>query len=255
MLQSSREREPFPLNANRKEIKAMARLLSQKPLTLADYHAIGEQMHRLERDTSVVGHGRAWRQRVAEILETSDSTLSKCLQFFNCYEPGDLAELERLAVAALRLEVGWVQLFFALGIPDQKKRHRLLQQARDNGWGQKDLRREVHRLKGSYRGGGRPRIPEKSRGCLADASELVLRTQQWSAFYEQAWRGNDKKYIAELDKLSDEGRESLERVLADAAERLEALHQQCTASLATVKALQEKLTQQSRRGRRGQTDT
>jgi hypothetical protein len=226
----------------------MVRLLRRKPLTLADYYAIGEQMDRLERDTSVVGHGRGWRQRVAEILETSDSTLSKCLQFFNRYQPGDLAELERL-------EVGWVQLCFALGIPGKKKRHRLLQQARDKGWGQKALRREVHRLKGSYRGGGRPRKPEKSRGCLADASELVLRTQQWSSFYEQAWLGNDKKYIAELDRLSDEGRDSLERVLGDAEQKLQTLHQQCAASLATVTALHEKLTQESRRGRRGQTDT
>jgi hypothetical protein len=100
-----------------------------------------------------------------------------------------------------------------------------------------------------------PPTREKSRGCLADASELVLRTQQWSAFYEQAWLGNDKKYIAELDKLSDEGRESLERVLADAAERLQALHQQCAAALATVTAQQEKLTQGMRRGRSSQTDT
>jgi hypothetical protein len=103
----------------------MARLLSQKPLTLADYHAIGEQMDRLERDTSVVGRGRGWRQRVAEILGRSEATLSKCLQFVNCYEPGDLAELAELK----RLQVGWVQLCFALGIPDKKKRHRLLQRA------------------------------------------------------------------------------------------------------------------------------
>jgi hypothetical protein len=226
----------------------MARLLSQKPLTLADYHAVGEQMHRLERDTSVVERGRGWRKRVAEILGTSDSTLSKCLQFFNSYEPAELAELERL-------EVGWVQLCFALGIPDKKKRHRLLQRAQEEGWGQKTLRREVHRLKGSYRGGGRPRQPEKSRGCLPDASELVVRTQQWSAFYKQAWLGNDQKYSAELDKLSDEGRESLERVLADAEQKLQTLHQQCAATLTTVTVLQEQLTQQSRRGRRGQTDT
>jgi hypothetical protein len=236
------------LNASRKEIKAMVRLLSQQPLTLADYHAIGEQMHRLERDTSVVEHGRAWRKRVADILGRSQSTLSKSLQFFNRYQPGDLAELERL-------EVGWVQLYFALGISNQQKRHRLLQRAREEGWGQKALRREVHRFKGSYRGGGRPRKPEKSRGCLADASELVLRTQQWSTFYEQAWLGNDSKYMAELDKLSDEGRESLERVLGDAEQKLQTLQEQCAATLATVTALQEKLTQQSRRGRRSQTDT
>jgi hypothetical protein len=60
---------------------------------------------------------------------------------------------------------------------------------------------------------------------------MVLRTQQWSAFYEQAWLGNDNKYIAELDKLSDEGRESLERVLGDAEQKLQALHQQCAATL------------------------
>jgi hypothetical protein len=226
----------------------MARLLRRKPLTLADYHAIGKQMHRLERDTSVVGHGRGWRKRVAEILGWSQSTLSKCLQFFKSYEPGDLAELERL-------EVGWVQLCFALGIPDQKKRHRLLQQARDKGWGQKALRREIHRLKGSYRGGGRALKPEKSRGCLTDASVMVRWTQHWSHFYEQAWAGNDQKYIAELDKMPEKGRESLERVLADAEQKLQILHQQCAATLTTVKALQEKLTQESRRGRRSQTDT
>ena len=229
--------DPAPLDPDRKELKKLKRLFERKPLTLADHHAIGEQMHRLDADEALTGYGSGWRKRVADVLGQSDSTLTKCLQFFKSYEdePAGVAELERLGV-------GWVQMIIALGISDRKERHQLLRQAKEKGWGQRELRREARRLKGSYRGGGRPRKREKSRGCLADASELVRRTGQWSDFYDQAWAGNEKGYRAEVGKLTGEARGDLERVLEDAEQKLQDLQGQCEAALKDVKALRKKLT-------------
>jgi hypothetical protein len=93
--------------------------------------------------------------------------------------------------------------------------------------------------------------PSQSRESSAAPSCFVLLpTLPGRAFYEQAWLGNDKKYIAELDRLSDEGRDSLERVLTDAEQKLQTLQEQCAATLTTVKALQEQLTQERRRRER-----
>jgi hypothetical protein len=235
MPRSSSPSSPdHPLDPNREEIKAMARLFEHKPLTLADYHGIGEQLHRLAEDDTVARWGSHWRKNVAEILEQSPSTLTKCLQFFRTYKQSELVQLERL-------KVGWVGMSIALSIPGRKERHRLLRQARDEGWGQQELRREARQLKGTTRGGGRPRRQEKSRGCLADASELVRRTEHWSDFYTQAWGGNEEAYAEELPGLSDESRESLERILDDAEEKLRTLKRQCDAALRTVKALRKKM--------------
>jgi hypothetical protein len=144
----------------------MKGLFERQPRTLALYHAIGEQMHELEEDEAHTRYGSRWRKVVAASVEESDATLTKCLQFFDTYKSDEIAELDGLGV-------GWVGLIIALGVRDKKKRHRLLRQARDEGWGQRELRREARRLKGSNRGGGRPRKEERSRGCLADAVELA----------------------------------------------------------------------------------
>ena len=128
----------------------MKELLERQPQTLAVYHAVGEQMGRLAADEAIIGYGSGWRGKLAEDLGQSASTLTKCLQFFNAYTRDEIAELHELGV-------GWVGLIIALGVLDEKERHRLLRQARDEGWGQRELGREARRLKGSNWGGGRPR--------------------------------------------------------------------------------------------------
>src|SRR5262245_12608829 len=92
-------------------------------------------------------------------------------------------------------------------------------------------------------GCGRPHKPEKSRGCLADAAELARLSELWAAFFEQAWDGNQEKYLAEEDRLRGDAGVELGRVLADAEEKLGALHERCAKALKTVKALRGKLPQ------------
>lgn len=209
-------------------------LFERRPRTLHVYHAVGEQMGRLAADEALVGYGSGWRRKFAETLGQSESTLTKCLQFFNAYERDDIAALEEL-------KVGWVGLIVALGVRDKKERHRLLRRARDEGWGQRELRREARRLKGSNRGGGRPRKEERSRGCLADAVELARLAGLWSDFYRQAWAGTEGDYLAEVGRLTGDSRDGMERALADAEEKLKALRGQCAGALKAVKELREKL--------------
>jgi hypothetical protein len=128
--------DPPRLDAEREEVKTMKGLLARQPRTLAVYREIGGQMHALGKDEALTGYGSGWRKKTAELLGQSESTLTKCLRFFNAYTRDDIAELEELGV-------GWVALTVALGVRDKKERHRLLRQAKDQGWGQKELGREA----------------------------------------------------------------------------------------------------------------
>ena len=236
MARRSTRPQPDPPrpDAERQEVVAIEALFARQPRTLAVYHAIGEQMHELKEGEAHTGYGSRWRKDVAAAVEQSDSTLTKCLQFFNTYKRDDIAELEEVGV-------GWVGLIIALGVRDKKKRHQLLRRAKDEGWGQKELQREVRQLKGSIRGGGRPRKREKSRGCLADAAEMARWSAAWSAFYRQAWAGNEGEYLAEVVELSGNARGSMEKALADAEAKLKALRGQCVDALKDVKTLRENL--------------
>jgi hypothetical protein len=234
---SSRSRRGRPaLDRNREEVQKLTSLFQRHPLTVADYHAIGEQMARLADDKDVTTRGSNWKKKVAELVGSSESTLTKCLQFYEAYkeQEDDLAELQEL-------HVPWMHLVIALGISDKEKRHRLLRRARDKNWSQDDLRHEARQMKGTYRGGGRKLKVRKSRGCLADASRLVRLTGQWAHFYQQAWDGNEKKYLAELDRLTDKAaRAALRGVLDDAEKKLQVLQGQCQSTLKTVQALRKK---------------
>jgi hypothetical protein len=107
-------------------------------------------------------------------------------------------------------------------------------------------------LKGSIRGGGRPRKGERSRGCLSDACELARRAGLWLDFYRQAWAGNEGAYLAEVVGLAGEARDGMGKALADAEGKLEALRGQCADALKVVKALRKRACQKSCvRGREG----
>jgi hypothetical protein len=96
---------------------------------------------------------------------------------------------------------------------------------------------------GRHQGGGRPRKRERSRGCLADAAELARLCGLWGDFYDQGWDGNEQSYLAEVDRLRGDARDELDRVLADAEQKLGVLHERCAAALETVKALRQKAPQ------------
>jgi hypothetical protein len=226
--------DPASLAGERKEIRALARLLRRPPQTLADYYAIGERMHALGEDEARTGYGSGWRKTIADLLGRSESTLTKCLHFFKDCTRGELAALEELGA-------GWAQLGVAFSVKDKKERLELLKRAKREDWGQKELRREVCRLKGKPRGGGRPRKEERSRGCLADAVELARRAGLYGDSYRQAWSGNEAKYLAEVANLTGDARVGMERALADAEEKLKTLRGQCADALKDVKALLKKL--------------
>jgi hypothetical protein len=55
------------------------------------------------------------------------------------------------------LGVGWSLLIIALAVEDRRKVQDMLREAKQKGWGERELQRAVQQLKGSKRGGGRPR--------------------------------------------------------------------------------------------------
>jgi hypothetical protein len=66
------------------------------------------------------------------------------------------------------VKVGWARLTIALGSKARRERHRLLLQAKEEGWDDQQVQRRIQGIKGSRRGGGRPRKKRKTLGCLPD---------------------------------------------------------------------------------------
>src|ERR1019366_1914094 len=107
---------------------------------------------------------------LASKLGVSDSTLSKCLQFRRRHDAGDIPQLETL-------DIPWAHLSIAFSIKDRQERFRLLKRAKKQGWSDRELQREIQRIKGACRGGGRKRKEPQSRGLLADVVELTRLSQ------------------------------------------------------------------------------
>jgi hypothetical protein len=199
---------------DRPEINTLTRLLGKPNLTLADYHAVGSQLRRLAEDSEVAGR-RGWRQQLAATLGVSESTLNKALQFCRSYEKNDLPGLEQLGV-------GWSQLSTALAVKSKRKRSQLLRRAKEEHWGLRELQREVQRLRGRRRRGGRTRKPPESRGLVADVSELHRVTELWNDFHAKVWSAPHRSYAAELACLNAEGRKAVREELDRAKEQLKA---------------------------------
>jgi hypothetical protein len=64
--------------ADRPEVRRLARIFADRPLTLSAYHAAGEQLRRLHDDRSINQRGSGWRAIVAELVQQSEATLNKC---------------------------------------------------------------------------------------------------------------------------------------------------------------------------------
>jgi hypothetical protein len=205
--------EEATLTADRREVKRIAALLKKAPLSLADYYAIGEQMHRLSTDPAVTRRGGKWRDGVAELAGCSVSTLTKAMQFRNAYQRGDLPGLEELGV-------GWSRLTIALAVDDRVKRHELLLEAKQKGWGERELQRAIQQHKGSKRGGGRPRKRMASQGPLADAAELLRLTELWLEFDRDVW---SRAGAADLRRMDGHAWSNLQRMLELVARRLKEL--------------------------------
>jgi hypothetical protein len=105
-------------------------------------------------------------------------------------------------------------------VEDRDERHRLLREAQQKGWGERELRRTVQQHKGSKCGGGRPRRQLSSQGPLADASELLRLTQLWLEFDREVWSHAGP---ADLRRMDDHARSNLSLMLEDAVQRLRQL--------------------------------
>lgn len=217
--QQSDEAAPA-LTADRREVKRIISLSKKSPLTLADYHAVGEQMRRLSSDNTIARRGSKWRDRVAELAGCSVSTLTKAMQLSAAYRQDELAAFQEMGV-------GWSRLTIALAVEDKQKRYDLLCEAKEKGWGERDLQRAIQQHKGSKRGGGRPRKAMTSQGPLADAAELLRLTALWLEFDEKVWSRSGEAGRRDLD---EQAAANLTRMLEDAVRRLGQLQARAKAA-------------------------
>jgi hypothetical protein len=223
-----------PLGPNRPEIRRLNRLFERQPLTLPAYHAIGEQLRRLSEDPAVAIRGTDWRAELANLLGQSRSTLNKCLQFRTSYEEDELADVEGLGA-------GWAYLTIALGIPSKKRRHQLLRRAREEDWNGRELQRAVQRLKGSRRGGGRPRRRPRGQGLRADLLELTRLAELWTDFHARVWGQGQEGYAGELAAMASAAREGVYLELDRAAQQVRRLRKQAGEALRGLEDLAGRL--------------
>jgi hypothetical protein len=162
------------------------------------------------------------------------------LQLRRAYEQEDLPELEQLGV-------GWARLTTALAIQDRKKRQMLLRKANREGWTDLEMRREMQRLKGSRRGGGRTRKPSKSHGLLVDVGELARLTEVWNDFYHLVFTAMRQSYTVELVKMSAEAREGLKKQVQHALDQLELLQERSGRARKALEGIRKRSGQGSKK--------
>src|SRR5262249_14331941 len=126
------------------------------------------------------------------------------------------------------------RLSIALGVEDRGQRHQLLRESKEKGWAERELQRAVQQLKGSKRGGGRPRKQIQSQGPLADAAELVRLTETWLDFHEHLWSRTEASDALGMDAHAFD---NLRLLLEQAAFRLKQLQ----ASARHARSLAESL--------------
>jgi hypothetical protein len=152
----------------RDEVAAIRELLRQAQPTLDDYWKIGEQMRRLEAD-STISDQPGWRRTVAEAAggAGTKSTLDKALQLRRlCPTKAELEELKKI-------DDRWSFVLLALGVLKKKERHALLRQAERDGWSAGRLQAEIQ-----GRTGAGAQEPRRSR----------RRWHRTSKGYSACWR-------------------------------------------------------------------
>jgi hypothetical protein len=137
--------------------------------------------------------------------------------------------------------VGWSCVTVALAIPNKKERQRLLTRAVKDGWDDQGLQRENQRLRGTRRGGGRPRRRPRSHGLLADLGELERLTDFWLDFHDTVFAGGRQTYVAEVEKMTPEARDSVGEHVVHAVEQLQRLQERSEKALIVLKAIKKRV--------------
>ena len=191
-------------------------------------------MAKIEADPG--RHGTGWRKKLAEHLGVSDSTLGKCRQFRRRYKKEDLPELEEQGVQ-------WAHLSISFGIESKKDRFLILKRAKKYHWGERELQREIQRIKGACRGGGRPRKEPKSRGLLADVLELCSRAEAWNQFFQTVCAQSLADGADSVDARIDV--DALRKQLKHAGEEVQTLHRESANAIKSIKGVVAKLPRES----------
>ena len=125
----------------------------------------------------------------------------------------------------------------ALAVEDRQKRHELLHKVKEQGWGERELQRAIQQLKGSKRGGGRPRKEMHSQGTLADDAELLRLTELWLKFDEKVWCHSR---VADHRGLDGHALLALNRMLEDAVDKLKRLQSRARGARRLAESLLNK---------------
>jgi hypothetical protein len=204
------------LTSDRLEVQQITRLLQKSPLGLRDYFEIGTIMQRLADDPTLRRRGARWRERLAELVTCSISTLNKALHFRRSYAESDLPILEELGV-------GWSRLTIALVVRDPRKRRQFLEKAKAEAWSDRDLHRAIQGQRGILKTGGRPRRTARSQGIVGDLAELLRLTRPWIDFHDSVIAPGKEGYEKEARKLSGDAETSLRELLDRAGPQLKDL--------------------------------
>jgi len=217
------------------EVKAITQLLAKPAKSLRDYFDVGDYLAKLASRSEVIAM-KGFRAEVAKVVGVSTETLSKCCQVREKYTAEQLTALERRGV-------GWGLLTSSFRIADRKRRDRLLKQAIDEEWNGADLGRAIRGLTKSGRGGGRPRRALKSHGLFSDVEQIGSLSEQFNAFLG-VWTGQLETYRAELQDLSDEDRQALERTIPSVERGIHLHLKECKHVLVHLSEFRSTLSEQ-----------
>ncbi len=185
-----------------KLLKLQERLGPEPAWGLKDRHKLGLAIQDAVRKESALGdsrYGAGTVNRIAEVLGLKRSILDKLRCFAEAF---DQEQVEQFAGARLPggEALSWSHVRALLAVQDEKKRARLLERTKAEGWTSARLEAAIRDLKGGKaRGGGRrPLAP-------ATLEDLVLQMGQlldgWENRHEQVWSKQEHSLAALVRRL------------------------------------------------------
>jgi hypothetical protein len=225
-------RDKLTTRSQKTALDTLGRLVAAPRADLGWHHKVGRRIVRLIPDEGRRGFG--WFDQLSEALGPSPSMLRKAARFVALYP----SEASLQALEEMRVDWTLLELTFSVGVEEQ--RHKLLQQAVNEGWSGQNLRFEVQHRFPSRRGGvgGRPRRPLTSHGPEVALRELKRWNRRLEDFYAESFsRLKAKDWKAFARRCAGAEGEQLRELVREAAVSLANLAGQCAEARRRIRNL------------------
>lgn len=182
-----------PLDALTDDLKNELPALQSKVDRLTDTaldirREIGEQLIKIiDDDTGKYGSNP--EKAIAKVMPLSADSIRPMVAFARNYTRDDVDRLKAMRNPKTSERLTWSHIIALTRVPSKDKAFALAEKAVDQGWGTKEMNREVIKAAGGKKskGGRKPKVAKSFNDCVAD---VAAKTASYSNVMG-AWMGKD----------------------------------------------------------------